>query len=93
MKRYLLFAGHTYYPSGGRNDFKGDFDCIQDAVQWIEDEKANVKEYWGHLDWWHVVDGADFMIVKTNLQFDRRSAVLTGTTPASPDNIVTNGKS
>lgn len=26
MKRFWLFAGDTYYPLGGMNDFKADFD-------------------------------------------------------------------
>lgn len=28
MKRYLTFIGAVYYPSGGMNDFKGDFNTI-----------------------------------------------------------------
>lgn len=32
MKRYLLFAGEDYYPGGGANDLKGDFDTIEEAV-------------------------------------------------------------
>lgn len=31
MKRYLLFAWDQYYPSGGMNDLKGEFDTEQEA--------------------------------------------------------------
>ena len=31
MKRYLLFYFDMYYPSGGANDFHGDFDTVDDA--------------------------------------------------------------
>lgn len=47
MKKYLLFAGSQYYPSGGWNDFKGDFDSIHDAR-----EAAKLIKW----DWAHVVN-------------------------------------
>ena len=45
MKRYLLFAGYDYYPSGGMDDFKNDFDTIDEAIQYA---KAN-KDDWQHI--------------------------------------------
>ena len=45
MKRYLLFAGYDYYPSGGMGDFKNDFDTIDEAMQYA---KAN-KDDWQHI--------------------------------------------
>lgn len=66
MKRYLLFAGHHYYPIGGRHDFQQDFDTVAEAIAWIKHEKQSMEEYYGHLDWWHVVDSTDFMVVKTH---------------------------
>ncbi len=47
MKRYLLFAGDSYYPEGGWFDFKGDFDTVVDAIKSIA-----LRDY----DWYHVVD-------------------------------------
>jgi len=32
MKRYLLFMAETYYPSGGWEDFIGEFDTIDEAA-------------------------------------------------------------
>lgn len=56
MKKYLLFAGHNYYPAGGVLDFIGDYDTLEEAL-----EEANRKEGWEDYktevyDWWHVVD-------------------------------------
>lgn len=32
MKRYLLFRGRDYYPSGGIDDLSGDFDTIEECI-------------------------------------------------------------
>lgn len=50
MKRYLVFSDENYYPGGGWNDFKSDYDSKEEA---IESAKA-----WGrkHDYWAHVVD-------------------------------------
>lgn len=49
MKKYLLFAGCDYYPSGGADDFIESFDEVSDAVASIHaDSRGN--------DWYHVVD-------------------------------------
>lgn len=45
MKRYLLFAGYGYYPSGGWDDWIGDFDTV---------EEAQAAERRG--DWYHIID-------------------------------------
>lgn len=33
MKRYLVFIGAVYYPSGGFDDFAGDYDKEDDAKE------------------------------------------------------------
>ena len=45
MKRYMLFAGDHYYPSGGMNDYRGDYDTLEMAIRST-----------GRCDWWHVYD-------------------------------------
>lgn len=35
MKRYLCFAFEEYYPEGGMNDFRKDFDDIEEAKEWF----------------------------------------------------------
>jgi hypothetical protein len=47
VKRYLLFAGDNYYPSGGWHDSVKGYDDIDSA------RKAG-RETAG--EWWHVVD-------------------------------------
>ena len=51
MKRYLLFSGDNYYPSGGWYDFDESFDSLEGAREHIEKLK---KEH--HPDWAHIVD-------------------------------------
>ncbi len=46
MKRYALFAGDTWYPSGGWNDFVDTYDTIADAA----------FRGMGTGDWFHIVD-------------------------------------
>lgn len=53
-KKYLLFAGEYYYPSGGFNDFKGSFDTMEDA-------QSNIQDW---HDWYHIVDSESLEIVK-----------------------------
>lgn len=55
MKRYLLFAGNYFYPLGGWNDFVGDYDTIEEALQYA------VKE------WWHIVDSHTKSIIKMGI--------------------------
>ena len=42
-KRYLLFAGDMYYPSGGMKDFEGAFDSVQEAIDSLDDQ------YFAHI--------------------------------------------
>ena len=49
MKRYLVFSGDNYYPSGGWNDFIRAFETLEDAMFLA---KVKAKEN----DWVHVTD-------------------------------------
>lgn len=49
MKRYLAFSGDNYYPAGGWDDFKGDFDSLTEAFAIAK--KDNEK-----YGWWHIID-------------------------------------
>jgi len=48
MKRFLVFYGDNYYPSGGWDDFRGDYDSMQKAER--------VVRQMGHADWLQIVD-------------------------------------
>ena len=51
MKRYLVFFGSTYYPNKGMDDFIGDFDTNEEAVEAIkkasEEEDKEFDYSWG----------------------------------------------
>lgn len=61
MNRFLLFGGASLYPSGGWDDFKGDFETIDQAMA----SGAQIHRD-GEIDWWHVVDITKMEIIKIN---------------------------
>ena len=44
INRFLLFAGTTFYPCGGWNDFIASFETLHDALQLIVDERPETKK-------------------------------------------------
>lgn len=60
MKRYLLFAGQEYYPSGGWFDFRGSYDDCEAAV----DVSKTLGTVWESYWWYHVVDSTTGLMVK-----------------------------
>ena len=56
MSKYLLFGGSKWYPSGGWNDYIGEFDSIPQVLAHLNKNKFDV-------DWIHVVDTATKQIV------------------------------
>lgn len=57
MKRYLSFFGSIYYPSGGMEDFEGDFDLPEHALECLLKKAAEVypDDPWT-FQWAHVWD-------------------------------------
>lgn len=51
MKRFLLFAGPCFYPHGGWDDFRGDFDSMAVALEHYAAfaKGAEGDEVWGHV--------------------------------------------
>lgn len=47
IKRFLVFAGDTYYPTGGWSDYRCSFDTEKEALKWL-------ARY--NYDWNHIVD-------------------------------------
>lgn len=70
-KRFLLFAGERYYPSGGWNDFVLDFDTAEDAAFAGRSlaERRREQENLGHFSWWHVVDSQTLRVVYARPQW------------------------
>jgi hypothetical protein len=54
VKRFLLFAGETFYPQGGCDDYIFSVDKLSDAIKWIEENVRNGREY--KYDWANVLD-------------------------------------
>jgi hypothetical protein len=58
MKRYMLFTGATYYPSGGWRDFNSDHDSMEQALDAAEDfrrEREYGCEGW-RMAWANIAD-------------------------------------
>lgn len=53
MKKYLVFAGVTDYPSGGFNDFEDSADDITEAAEIKDKAIANLMV---GFRWWQIVD-------------------------------------
>lgn len=62
MKRYLAFAGSVYYPSGGMDDFCGDFDTQDEATSAAfsraAEDSFGVEAIW-RFRWAHVWDSQE----------------------------------
>lgn len=56
MNRFLLFSGDVWYPSGGWNDFSGDFPTQEEALKFAAN---NTSSYM----WFHIVDSETKKIV------------------------------
>lgn len=52
IKRYLVFGGDYYYPSGGWNDFQNCFDSELEAKAYADGYKSKHPEF----KWVQVVD-------------------------------------
>jgi len=61
MKPFLLFAGETYYPKGGMNDFKGDFDSVLETQELFNKNYNNGK--YDSWDWCQVVDSSTLKVL------------------------------
>ena len=61
VKRYMVFAGESYYPGGGMIDFKGSFSSLDEAVQIMSKE---AKKSGPHTCWGHIYDNSKNKIVK-----------------------------
>lgn len=60
MKRFLLFAGETYYALGGMNDFQGCADTIAEAKLYFDNHGNGGFRDW---DWFQIVDSETLAVV------------------------------
>ena len=61
MKRFMVFMG-DFCLNGGMNDFKGDFDTLEEAAKFTEDFVSTLEFKWEHT-WAHIYDNQQKKIV------------------------------
>ena len=61
MKNFLLFSCCSYEGGCGWNDFKGDFNSIEDALEQLHELRLGSPFNHG---WWNIVDLTTGKIVK-----------------------------
>lgn len=64
MKRYWIFIADEYYPQGGMEDWKGEYDTIEECT--IEWEMTNLKQYKRY----HILDTVNRVIIKSEDNYD-----------------------
>ena len=68
MKRFALFAGSNYYPSGGWADFEGSFDSVEEAQKFVfshdDEHRARYGTPFPLYDWAQAVDLTDGTVTK-----------------------------
>ncbi len=47
--KYKLFYGDNYYPLGGYDDFKGNFDSIEEAIKYLKVAEPCASYMWAHI--------------------------------------------
>jgi hypothetical protein len=57
-KRFILFAGHNYYPQGGANDLIGYFATLEEAVAHVKANAKQITEKVSYYDncWYNVLN-------------------------------------
>ena len=60
MKRFMLFQGSEYYPSGGMSDFIGSYYTLEAALNQVEqtiknDTYESLTDFWRYR-WAHIYD-------------------------------------
>lgn len=60
---YFLFAGDTYYPSGGMRDLVGTFASIDEARTVAESGGVDEDGFAFRYDWYHIATLVDGRLV------------------------------
>lgn len=69
----MLFAGCYYYPDGGWEDFRGYFDSVEEAIEFLLKNWKNFEV--GRCDWAHFVKEGKIVLYGTS-DDSRFSSVL-----------------
>lgn len=49
MKRFLIFSGLNYYPSGGWGDFRSSHDTLKEAQKVMKEKNSAYYQDWGQI--------------------------------------------
>lgn len=49
MKKFMLFSGETFYPSGGMKDYVYSFDTLKEARAYIQCTHQSFMMHWHHV--------------------------------------------
>lgn len=63
MKKYALFGGEFYYPTGGMGDLVATLD-VADELETLATDPSTRDQYGGIIQWWHIADMTTGAIVK-----------------------------
>jgi len=77
MSKIMLFAGNNYYPEGGWEDFRGEYDSIEEAKKVLlrdfKDKFGILSDGWAHfVEDGKIIETASFddCIYKTGWKFE-----------------------
>lgn len=69
---YLLFAGDTYYPSGGAEDYRGSFESLDEAAAYANRHTTGADSIMSTWDWCNCLYHGEDGTVRF-YEFDRRA--------------------
>lgn len=58
--KYAIFAGDSYYPNGGWEDFRAAFETLEEATDYV-------RHFASKADWYDVVDLSKLVKIQVNL--------------------------
>jgi hypothetical protein len=69
MRRFLVFSGDKYYPSGGWGDYRDSADTLDEAIQ-LANGRFNLSPG-QRCDWAHIVDTTIMEVVSVGRHQDK----------------------
>lgn len=77
--RYLVFAGQYYYPSGGWDDYRAQFDNLDEARSYAKSLIKFEQSYLGGWinvgeDWWQIISLESLTVVEHGDFHDEKKA-------------------
>lgn len=61
MKKYIVFGYDQYYPAGGLGDVVGSFDTLDEAKEYIKNDRCDFNDVIDRDAWEEVYTDSDWM--------------------------------